>query len=193
MIQSDKISDVAYTFYAVTCGACKREFSTRDHRQRACSKKCAGIMLFPDPSTRFWAKVKRTDSCWLWTGSLNPQGYGIIRISGKPIKTHRWSYENTHGPITGGLFVCHRCDVRNCVNPAHLFLGTKSDNAIDMHQKGRNFLSQGEKNGVAKLTAEQVREIRTAAGTLKSIGERFGVSLTAIHAIKTRQRWKHVA
>lgn len=70
---------------------------------------------------RFWAKVEKTDTCWLWKGHLS-NGYGRFRISTNGIFTgpHRWSYEQTHGPIADGLTIDHLCRVRNCVNPEHL-------------------------------------------------------------------------
>lgn len=90
---------------------------------------------------RFWARVAvgSHDECWLWQGPLLASGYGAIGTgTGSEIQsTHRVSYELTYGPISAGLFVLHRCDVRACVNPAHLFLGTAQDNVSDMIAKGR--------------------------------------------------------
>lgn len=85
---------------------------------------------------RFLSKVLKSDGCWLWTGALN-RGYGGIKFNGRQRAAHRISYELFIGPITEGLAVCHRCDVRTCVNPAHLFLGTLHDNTQDMLSKGR--------------------------------------------------------
>ena len=75
--------------------------------------------------------------CWLWTGPSS-DGYGDFRIGGKRILAHRLSYELHIGPIPDGMFVCHKCDVRCCINPAHLFAGTSGDNALDMYAKGRD-------------------------------------------------------
>lgn len=94
---------------------------------------------------RFWPKVLKTETCWLWQGALvNESGYGCFRgPNGRNVLAHRFAWELTNGPIPDGMFACHRCDVRQCVNPAHLFLGTQQDNIDDMMRKGRG--NQGRK------------------------------------------------
>jgi hypothetical protein len=87
---------------------------------------------------RFFQKVNKTDSCWLWTGALNSKGYGSMGFEGKTTSTHRLSYLWFKGEIPEGMFVCHTCDVPSCVNPEHLFLDTNSGNMKDMFKKGRN-------------------------------------------------------
>ena len=99
---------------------------------------------------RFWAKVARgsTSECWLWLGGISSTGYGSIKRSGGArITAHRASWELHRGPVPDGLWVLHRCDVRRCVNPAHLFLGTRLDNIRDMDAKGRR--SVGFRHGLA--------------------------------------------
>ena len=106
--------------------------------------------LAPNWEERFWPKVQKTDGCWLWLGAKTGNGYGSYRNGGfgrnnKTIPSHRVSWMAHFGDIPEGLCVLHKCDVRGCVNPAHLFLGTKHDNAIDMCTKGRS--ATGKKNG----------------------------------------------
>lgn len=86
----------------------------------------------------FWCRVDKTNDCWLWSGTLTDTGYGHMWYLGKRERCHRISYKLSFGEIPKGLLVCHHCDVRNCVNPSHLFLGTKKDNAHDMVVKGRH-------------------------------------------------------
>lgn len=77
--------------------------------------------------------------CWLWAGATYSRGYGQFWASPERgnVRSHRWIYEQAVGPVIAGLFVCHKCDVPSCVNPAHLFLGTNSDNVQDCIRKGR--------------------------------------------------------
>ncbi len=93
---------------------------------------------------RFWNKVRVTDGCWLWTGALCPNGYGnftlfaqSVRRERQVVTSHRMAWVLTHGEIPDGLLVLHRCDVRRCCNPDHLFLGTYRDNSRDGIQKRR--------------------------------------------------------
>ena len=88
--------------------------------------------------TRFFDKIEMTDSCWLWKAGLRGKaGYGAFKLNGKIISAHRFSYEIHKGEIPNGVFVCHSCDIRKCVNPNHLFLGSPKDNWKDGFDKGR--------------------------------------------------------
>jgi hypothetical protein len=150
-------------------------------------------------SERFWAKVDISpeDKCWEWLGAKS-RGYGYTRDSHRNYRgSHRVAYELTYGPIPNGMLVCHRCDNPLCCNPAHLFLGTNQDNTSDMLAKGRfhNTPSPGERNGNAKLTLEQVREIRRLATTgerTSNISSQFGVAMTTIRRITSGRYWRQV-
>lgn len=128
--------------------------------------------------------------CWLWTGPLNGDGYGYLRINGRGHFAHRLSWELHSGVSAGDLFVCHRCDVRCCVNPAHLFVGTHADNNRDAKQKGRTAL--GEKNGGAKLTLAQVRSIRDRrrrGEPLVALAKEFAIHYQQAYRITKGIQW----
>jgi len=144
---------------------------------------------------KFWEKVdiRGPNECWPWTAYTNDMGYGMIKHKGRALRAHRVAWELTYGPIPEGMFVCHHCDNPLCCNPAHLFIGTQADNLTDMAQKGRSTL--GERDGMSKLTAKQVREIRRcyAEGMLQiRLATEYGVSQNHISNIVNHRRWRHV-
>lgn len=147
---------------------------------------------------RFWRQVNKNGSvpehcpeigqCWEWTGKPAANGYGTLKPHGQSAQlSHRLSWRLHHGAIPDGLFVCHHCDNRKCVNPSHLFLGTSADNTADMIRKGRG---PGEAHPRCKLTAEQVREIRAASGKYLDIARQYNIGPSQISRIKSGVRWQ---
>lgn len=137
-------------------------------------------------ANRFWRYVEKTTSCWIWTGNKASNGYGRIQKGGKGsphIGAHRLSYEMHYGEIPKGMVVMHSCDSPSCVNPAHLSVGTYSDNTADMTAKGR-------RRGRMILTLEQVAEIRGSSEPARVFAARLGVSKSTIWAVRTGQNWK---
>lgn len=142
---------------------------------------------------RFWRKVKKgkDDECWNWIGSIGPDGYGAVYIGPagavRQLKAHRISYVYTNGPIPDGMCVLHKCDNPSCVNPAHLFLGTRKDNNLDKVQKGRQPHNQGETNPRAKLTrqgAEEIRKMLDAGYTQTELARMFDIGQAQISRVK---------
>ena len=148
------------------------------------------------PEEKFWAHVVKSDGCWRWAGSLATAGYGRINLGGGVrVLAHRHSYELHFGELPDGLFVCHRCDNRACVNPAHLFLGTCADNNADAAAKGRLRGQPGEANCRAKLTPDDVRRIRQrkAGGERAAdLAQEYGVTPAAVYHLVRRLTWGHV-
>lgn len=150
-------------------------------------------------TAHFWRKVDKTSSpsgCWLWTGNKHPRGYGTIMLARHTYRAHRYAYLITYGELPEGMEVCHRCDNPPCVNPNHLFLGTHQDNMDDMKAKGRLPYRKGAASGRAKLTEDQVRDIRSRYvhkyGCLAALSREFGVTPEAIAYVVSRKNWSHI-
>ena len=157
------------------------------------------------PDQRFWRRVIKTNNCWLWKGSRDSDGYGIWTFGGhwdrglhravgwRTVRAHRYAYQLIRGSIPPKLLVCHQCNVKNCVNPAHLYLGTNSDNMKDSYRAGHSPAGrglQGELNGRAKLTWYSVAEIRHNVGeSIPVLALRFGVSNRTITGVLAGQTW----
>jgi hypothetical protein len=134
--------------------------------------------------------------CWLWMANTDghPIGrnYGQIHILGRKRRAHHAAWRIYRGSIPSGLQVLHRCDTPLCVNPAHLFLGTPTDNLSDAEKKGRVRHLKGEALCISKLTEAKVREIRESPDSDADLAKRFDVHPATIWQAKNRYTWKHV-
>lgn len=149
--------------------------------------------------------VRSPGGCWLWPSKTDR--YGNFYADGGRFQAHRMSYAVYLGPVRTDTLVLHKCDVRRCVNPEHLFLGSAQDNMRDAASKGRmatgnrHFAhrnperTQGELNGNALLTEDAVRAIRAgvAAGRpRKELAAEFGVCKACVSHVVTRRAWRHI-
>lgn len=134
--------------------------------------------------------------CWLWSGAqISNAGYGNIPIRGKATAASRVAWMVFRGPIPKGLVVCHKCDVRLCCNPDHLFVGTQRDNVIDMIRKGRANPPRGSQTAISKLNESKVAVIRKLlrdGETQRSVASCYDVSDATIQAIAEWRTWRHV-
>ena len=149
-------------------------------------------------STQFHGKFTVDSSgCWLWYGTHSQRGYGQLLIGGRKghwIAAHRIAMHLYRGfDFNSSLLVCHHCDVVSCVNPDHLFIGTQSDNCLDREQKGRGRDSRGENGPRAKLTWNQVAEIRERAKdgeTQMVLAKAFGINQPHVSRIVRGENWR---
>ena len=141
---------------------------------------------------RFNLCFTKTDNCWLWTGTVSKEGYGRFALKGKLYAAHRVSYQLYKGEIPESLVVRHTCDDRLCVNPEHLLLGTHEQNSLDASERQRYQVRTGSKNPSAKLTEEQVNQIKTLLSSGSSIAElagKFNISTVQLYRIRSGKRW----
>lgn len=186
------------------CKKCGRElpresFDLRGDGTARVKPKCRECMSI----YRFWSKVAITGpaDCWIWQGHRNRHGYGMYTFGRRGHNASRAAWILTHGEPPTGMLVCHRCDNRLCVNPAHLFLGTPQANTADMNAKGRHphtkpqRVLRGTDNHLAKLTEEvvlEIRALRDSGWTYDRLGARFGLAKSHIGRIVRRQCWTHI-
>lgn len=148
----------------------------------------------PITEKEFWARAERHGECLIWKGNVGDDGYGKLSVRGKTVRAHRMAWTLSNGPIPRGKGVLHRCDVRLCIEPTHLFLGVPADNSADMVRKGRSFHPHGEAHGGAKLTVKDVLAIRAARPrtTLAKLGKRYGIGTMQVSRIARGKRWSCV-
>ena len=152
-------------------------------RSCGCSRKIRSKEIFE-------SNYEKTEGCWIWNGVISTHGYGKI---GKNGLAHRKSYEYVYGKIPKGLQVCHKCDNRTCVNPAHLFLGTNADNLKDMTDKGRR--ARGSKIANSILDEQKVLEIRKkrlSGWEYQQIADEYKISWYLVRSVCKNRQWKHV-
>lgn len=188
--------------------------NTKARASGLCTKHYARIRLTGtiDPGPKAQAPIEErfkrhffqgeADVCWLWTGTLNHSGYGLIAVGTKSagqLLAHRVSWTIANGEMPEGKWVVmHSCDRPACVNPKHLRLGTQAENLQDMRAKDRGFGGfsvapiQGDKHHSAKFTEAQVREIRASTENSTLMAKRLGVNRASIIKIRARVTWKHL-
>ena len=155
-------------------------------------------LIDADKMKRFESKYlpDPNSGCWLWTAGIDSSGYGTFLYNGRTLGAHKVAYLLYKGEIPTGLLVLHSCDVRCCVNPSHLFLGTLYDNMQDRNSKGRQARLRGSNNGNSKLTAEQVHIIYTSYNgkdiNITTLGKEFNVDPSTIHLILKGRNWSHL-
>ena len=138
------------------------------------------------------AKVNKTEACWLWTGRLDDGGYGrFSQGSGHWTKAHRASYQLYKGEIPDGLLVRHLCNVRRCVNPEHLAIGTHKDNTADMFRTNPPDRT-GNRSHAKKITqevADEIRQWREFGYTQQAIADAFGLTQSHTSVILAKKVW----
>lgn len=166
--------------YDAYCKVCKAQ-KDRERRQ-------GKPQLRPDDVRRFMRQVKvSADGCWEWQGAKYPNGYGNFTAYNLNY-AHRFAFVIFNGELCEGMEVCHTCDNPSCVNPAHLWQGTKSDNMRDCATKGRV--------NTCKLSPDDVRRIRSLRNLkypVADIAQRYGITKTMVYDIINRRTWDYIA
>lgn len=190
---------------AKACEWCGQPF-TRDTRysrayfarQRFCSAQCFGSKHAdeaqrkrPSMQDAFakWFDTPET-GCWEWTGARDRDGYGIFSYARKSMRAPVVALTLDGRTPPKGAYACHHCDNPACVRPSHLYPGSPTDNSRDARKRGR--VARGERQHMAKLTDDAVREIRSGGATDEDFATRFGVSRSAVTMARIGTTWKHV-
>lgn len=152
----------------------------------------------PEFVAHFWERVDKGEGCWTWNAGTDTNGYGVVWLGAcrKNALAHRVAWTLANGRIPDELDVLHSCDNTSCVGIHHLFLGTHLDNMHDRDRKGRGALPgfKGEQHGMAKLTEDAVRDIRSKRGIVDGnmLAAQYGVARVTIYQVWRRKLWAHV-
>jgi hypothetical protein len=188
-----------------SCDHCGRDYRASVAIMRTpgrglwCRRECANKARLTPPETRVWALVENRgpDDCWPWLAARDSDGYGLFAVSHRQqMGAHRYILGLKLGrPVPDGVMALHTCDWPPCCNPAHLYEGTALDNARDCKVRERG--CRGERHSRAKLTADDVRDIRrlyaTGGWSQDTLARMYGVTQQAIGAVVRGETWKHVA
>lgn len=186
------------------CQYCKKEFmafqsDVNKGKGKYCSISCG--VAFRNKSKAissqqvFFKNISHEShekGCWIYTVGTR---YGKIKIGKKHSSAHRYSYEIHYGKIFDEKVICHTCDIKLCVNPEHLFIGTQKDNIQDMLSKERDNRPKGSRNHFSKVTEEQVigiKELLKKGFGVKEVSEIYKVAYSLIAQIKYGKSWKHI-
>lgn len=150
------------------------------------------ITLTDSDVKRFWAKVQKTKTCWLWTGGIC-KGYGHFWLNGKTVKAHQVSYVLSTGKQVENCTL-HTCDNPPCVNPDHLSEGTFAENNRQRNERGRsvNNFKSGSEHRCAKLNHRQVRQIRDDPESNIKVAQKYGINASTVSRIRQRKIWVNV-
>jgi hypothetical protein len=149
-----------------------------------------------DDKKKFWLKVDKTETCWLWIGCITANGYGQVRRKGKRYYSHQYSWFLVGNMIPEGHLIRHKCRNRHCCNPEHLETGTPQQNSDDMKRDGTSStnktIRKGQEHSMAKLINQDILDIRASdLGTMK-LAEKYGVGYSHIWKIRTMKSWNHI-
>ena len=177
------------------CGQCFARHASKI-KARFCSRACADEGQRQDARSAkqpedFWRLIQQTDGCWIWPLSKKyGGGYGRARFNGRRLQAHRLAYELAIGPVPEGLYVCHHCDTPACVRPSHLFVGTSRDNYQDARAKGR--MTPPSRHGLAKLSPDQVLDIRRDTRAVTLVARDYGVHWRTIGNVRAGRSYRDV-